>query len=121
MAAAQRRRLTGARGEGATEVAPALNLLKKAWGRAANEKRGSNEPESHRRRGIEVAEVFTGGEVVGEIRPLLGPGLRVETSGRFLASGRNRCGGPGRRRVDGAAQVRRRRELYSHGAREGGG
>ena len=65
--------------------------------------RGSGRTEAHRRRGIEVAEVFTGGEVVGEIRPLLGPGLRVETSGRFLASGRNRCGGLGRPWVDGAA------------------
>ena len=60
LAAAQRRRLTGARGEGAAEVAPALDLLKKAWGRAANEKRGSIEPESHRRRGIRVAEGLPG-------------------------------------------------------------
>ena len=80
LAAAQRRRLTGARGEGAAELAPALDLLNKARGRAENESRGSDEPESHRRRGIEVAEVFTGGEVVGEIRPLLGSGLRLETS-----------------------------------------
>ena len=56
MAAAQRRRLTGARGEGAAELAPALDLLNKARGRAANENRGSVEPESHRRRGIGVAE-----------------------------------------------------------------
>jgi hypothetical protein len=29
---------------------------------------------------------------VGEIRPLLGSGLRLETSGKLLASGRNRYG-----------------------------
>ena len=56
LAAAQRRRLTGARGEGAAELAPALDLLNKARGRAANENRGSVEPESHRLRGIGVAE-----------------------------------------------------------------
>ena len=58
---------------------------------------------------------------MGEIRPLLGLGLRLETSGTFLASGRNRYGGLGRRRFGGAAQARRGRELCSHGASEGGG
>ena len=58
---AQRRRLTGARGGGAAGLAPASDLLNKARGRAANENRRSDKPESHRRRRIARNELTCGG------------------------------------------------------------
>ena len=53
--------------------------------------RGSGRTEAHRRRGIEVAEVFTGGEVVGEIRRVRGRDQEGLAWGKLWTSRRCFC------------------------------
>jgi len=74
--------------------------------------RGSGRTEAHRRRGIEVAEVFTGGEVVGEIRRVRGrieKGWPGENSGRRggASSRPGRSSGASGRRGSSGAEERR--------------
>jgi len=100
----QRRGLTTTTGGGAeavlaegddAAVLQAFGPLGSAHDVAARVQMGLGRPKCLRRRGIVEAAELTCGGIRAEIRHVHGSGSEVSASGRFLASGWNRCGGPG--------------------------